>query len=66
MITLQEIENSAPIYKKELRRLGFKGTHKPRTPEKERLLIESTVAYLKKFTLEKGEDGVWRFERIRE
>jgi len=64
MISQKEIQERSVIYKREIRRLGFKGDHRPRTPEKRQALIDAAVAFLSTFYWEKGEDGVLRVKYI--
>lgn len=63
MITQRMIRACAPVYNREIRRLGFQKTHEPRTPEKEEALLRAAVAYLRTFSWEEDADGVLRVKR---
>jgi hypothetical protein len=60
MITKQILNERRRAYREQVSKLGFKGSHKPRTPEKEKSLFLAAIAFLSKFKWVRGEDGVLR------
>ncbi len=66
MIRLETIRARARVYNREIRRLGFQKTHRPRSPEKEEALAASAAAFLSTFHWEKDADGVLRVKRRRD
>jgi hypothetical protein len=63
MISLRTIEERSRVYNREIRRLGFRKTRLPRSPEKEKAWVEAAAAFLSTFYWEKEADGVMRVKR---
>jgi hypothetical protein len=66
VISQKTIRERARIYAREIRRLGFQKTHRPRSPEKEEAMVEAAAAFLGTFRWERDPDGVMRVKRCDE